>query len=442
MKKSFIIPMITIVIYIFLLNGCAAKDKVEDYLLPLTGDNSKQNNEQALSDNEGKKNGAKDTNESYAEDYEITEHNVEETDPSTPETDIQNRESLGLTNEQITRAMNTQKDNYAFSVMDHSLQQLYVEIYTILSKQAVDIIVTSVSAADIDYAFQCVMNDHPEIFYVKGYTYTKFSVDGEIRRIAFSGTYTMEADKIASMRTAIEKYVNNCINGMEDTQDDYQKVKYVYEYLVNHTEYNLEAKENQNICSVCVYGESVCQGYAKTMQYILNRLGIPATLVIGMVDTGEGHAWNLVNIDGAYYYVDPTWGDAYYQLEETSEKINSDIPNINYDYLCVTTEQLCTTHVIDNIVPMPRCISMKDNYYVREGAYFETYQRENVQRLFEESYEKGNSYVTLKCASFNVYTEMKKDLITDQTIFSFLRNRADSIAYTSNEDQLTISFWL
>lgn len=437
MKKSFVLPIITIVIYMFLLNGCTAKDNVEDYLLPLIEDSNEQNNEQALSDD-----GAKDINESYAEDYEITEHNIEETDPSTPETDIENRESLGLTSEKITEAMNTQKDNYAFSVMDSSLQQLYVEIYTILSKQATDIIVTSVSVTDIDYAFQCVMNDHPEIFYVKGYTYTKYSVDGEIRRIAFSGTYTMDAEKIVLMQTAIENYVNNCINGMEDTQDDYHKVKYVYEYLVNHTEYNLEAKENQNICSVCVYGESVCQGYAKTMQHILNRIGIPATLVIGMVDTGEGHAWNLVNIDGAYYYVDPTWGDAYYQLDENSEQIESDIPNINYDYLCVTTEQLCTTHVIDNIVPMPQCISMKDNYYVREGAYFETYQRDKVQHLFEESYEKESSYVTLKCASVNVYTEMKKDLITDQTVFSFLRNRADSIAYTSNEDQLTISFWL
>lgn len=429
MKKSFVLPIIAIVIYMFLLNGCAVKDKVEDYLLPLVEDGNEQNTK-------------KDINESYTEDYEVTEHNVEQTDPSTPETDIENRRSLGLTDELIAEKLNVQRGNYAFSVMDSSLQQLYVEIYTILTKQAADIIVTSVSVSDIDYVFQCVMNDHPEIFYVKGYTYTKYSVEDETRRIAFSGTYTMNADEIAAMQTAIEDYADACISGMEDTQDDYRKVKYVYEYLVNHTEYNLEAKENQNICSVCVYGESVCQGYAKTMQYILNRMGIPATLVIGSVDTGEGHAWNLVSIDGDYYYVDPTWGDAYYQLDENSEQMESDIPSINYDYLCVTTEQLCTTHVIDNIVPMPQCISMKDNYYVREGAYFETYQRDMVQRLFEESYEKESAYVTLKCASENVYTEMEKDLITDQTVFSFLQGNTDSIAYTSNEDQFTISFWL
>lgn len=425
MKKTFIIPIIVAMVSMYIITGCSVEDSVKDYLLPLIGDSSKRDVDHSNNDN-----------------YEITEYVVEEAEPTTPETDIQNRKAIGLTTEQITRTMVTQKENYAFSVMNPTLRQLYAEIYTILTKQAIDIVVTSVSVADIDYAFQCVMNDHPEIFYVKGYTYTNYSVDGEIRRLAFSGTYTMNAAEIIAMREKIENYVTTCINGMDHTQDDYQKVKYVYEYLVNHTEYNLEAKENQNICSVCVYGESVCQGYAKTMQYILTRIGIPATLVIGRVDTGEGHAWNLVNIEGSYYYVDPTWGDAYYKLDENSEQIDSDIPNINYDYLCVTTEQLCTTHVIDNIVPMPQCVSMKDNYYVREGAYFETYQREIVQKLFENSYERGSSYVTLKCASLSVYEEMKKDLITDQIIFSFLRNRADTIAYTSNQDQMTISFWL
>lgn len=439
MKKTFALPIIILVIYMFFLNGCAAEDNIEDYLRPLIESNSEQSDEQEQSDNELKN---EDTNEPNKDAYEVTEHDVEEADPLTPEADIKNRELLGITSELIPHIMEEQKDNYAFSVMDNSLQQLYAEIYTILSNHATDIIVTSVSSEDIDYVFQCVMNDHPEIFYVKGYTYTKYSVGDEIRRIAFSGTYTMDIDQIAVMKKAIDNYVDQCINGIEDTQDDYHKVKYVYEYLVNHTEYNLRARENQNICSVCVYGESVCQGYAKTMQYILNQMEIQATLVIGMVDSGEGHAWDLVNINGDYYYVDPTWGDAYYQLDADSKQLESGIPNINYDYLCVTTEQLCTTHVVDNIVPMPQCISMADNYYVREGAYFETYQRDKVQELFEDSYAKENPYVTLKCASPDVYREMEKDLITKQTVFSFLRNNAESIAYTSNEDQLTISFWL
>ena len=52
----------------------------------------------------------------------------------------------------------------------------------------------------------------------------------------------------------------------------------------------------------------------------------------GTVITGEGHAWNLVNIDGAYYYTDVTWGDATYLFDQQAMTgAGSDV--VNYDYL-------------------------------------------------------------------------------------------------------------
>ena len=57
--------------------------------------------------------------------------------------------------------------------------------------------------------------------------------------------------------------------------------KYIYEYLVNNVQYVEEAPDNQNIYSALVGKATVCAGYAKANQYLLNRMGIYCTYVIG-----------------------------------------------------------------------------------------------------------------------------------------------------------------
>ena len=187
-------------------------------------------------------------------------------------------------------------------------------------------------------------------------------------------------------------------------------------------------------------GSSVCQGYAKATQYLLNHLGVPCTLVQGRVDTGEAHAWNLVQVDGSFYYVDTTWGDASYQMEDGSAE--STLPEINYDYLCVTTEDLLRTHSIDSVVPMPECTDRAANYYVREGAYFTTYDEVQMQEIFDRAWESGRTDVTVKCADEGCYQTVCDALIGEQEIFRYLPENHSTISYAQNEKQLSLTFWV
>ena len=151
----------------------------------------------------------------------------------------------------------------------------------------------------IDQIFQCVLIDHPELFYVEGYTYTKYERGGSLLAIDFSGTYSMDSQSALTRKEAIEAGAAVYLSGIAAESSEYEKVKYVYETLIRNTDYDLNSVDNQNIYSVFVNHLSVCQGYAKAAQYLLNRLGVECTLVMGTVDTGEGHAWNLVKVDGA-----------------------------------------------------------------------------------------------------------------------------------------------
>lgn len=363
------------------------------------------------------------------------------------QSDLYMQEDLGAMQEDIEQqeqvVKRAEEKGYAYSMLPENEQVLYLEIRDALVQFEEDVKLSSCDKLEISHAFQCVLNDHPEIFYVDGYTYTEYTLGDILKKITFTGTYRFNQEEIQQKQAQIDSYVNQCLADMPADADDYTKVKYIYEYLIHHTEYDAAAEDNQNICSVFIEGRSVCQGYAKATQYLLDKAGIFSTLVLGRVIGGEGHAWNLVQIDGKYYYVDTTWGDASYQAVGGAASYPGErIPTINYDYLCVSTEQMNLTHTLDNVVDLPLCDSMENNYYVREGLYFTEWDEEQIKRIFEEEYEKGSAYVTLKCAGYDVYRQMQEALIEHQEIFRYLDCPDGVVSYSDDEKQYSMSFWL
>ncbi len=335
-----------------------------------------------------------------------------------------------------------QTDCYAFGKLSEDEQEVYLEILEALIHFKENVKLSSCDKELISRVFQCVLNDHPEIFYVDGYSYTEYTLGSILKKITFTGSYRFSPEEVKEKQMQIDNYVNQCLAGMPEDADEYEKVKYVYEYLIHHTDYDAAAKDSQNICSVFLERKSVCQGYAKATQYLLNRAGVFATLVLGEVVGGEGHAWNLVRIDGAYYYVDTTWGDASYQAVGGSDYPIEKIPTINYDYLCVTTEQMEQTHTQDNVVEMPECTSMDANFYVREGVYFTEFDEKKIEKIFMDSYERGDTYVTLKCEGPDIYRKMQETLIGEQGVFRYLDCPDKAVSYVENEKQYSLSFWL
>lgn len=151
-----------------------------------------------------------------------------------------------------------QEDCYAFGKLAEEEQEVYLEILEALIHFRENVKLSSCDKELISRVFQCVLNDHPEIFYVDGYSYTEYTLGSILKKITFTGSYQFSPEEVEEKQKRIENYVNQCLAGMPADADEYEKVKYVYEYLIHHTDYDAAAKDSQNICSVFLERKSVC----------------------------------------------------------------------------------------------------------------------------------------------------------------------------------------
>lgn len=337
------------------------------------------------------------------------------------------------------------QDSYAYSRLDSDLKRDYREIYAVITNMLTDVILTSKDTKDIDLAFKCMMVDHPEIFYVKGYSLGKYMYGTTIDRISLTGTYTYTKGEVEIKKQEIEAYITNVIYGAP-VGDDYAKIKYVYDYLIRNNVYEEDSPDNQNILSVVENGRTVCQGYAKMTQLLLNRMGLFCTLVNGTASGSNGvgggnasewgsHVWNIVKCNGRYYNMDTTWGDAAFTLvdEETG---NAPTIEINYEFLLVNDATLKGTHRPKPVVTMPVCDSLNDNYYVHDGRYFTEIDEEQLERVFDNAYATADTLVFLKAADLSVYGELKEYLIDKQNIFKYVSG--DNIKYVEYPERRLI----
>ena len=78
----------------------------------------------------------------------------------------------------------------------------------------------------------------------------------------FTPKFTLTDDERMDMQAQIDETVSQILAGIDAQAPDYDKAKYVFDYLASNVAYSTGAPDNQNIISVFVNGETVCQGYA------------------------------------------------------------------------------------------------------------------------------------------------------------------------------------
>ncbi|MFJ8064794.1 DUF5050 domain-containing protein [Psychrobacillus sp. NPDC096426] len=175
--------------------------------------------------------------------------------------------------------------------------------------------------------------ENPEIMYYSG---ARFSSNGTIEFY-----YSLPTKKVIANQLALQQEVDKVLSSIiRPNYSDFDKVKAIHDYIALSTAYDWDNYLNGTVPadSYTAYGSliqgiAVCDGYAKAAQLLMNRLGIENYYVYGTANGGL-HSWNLIKLNGTFYWMDITWDDP--------------APNqdgyVRYSYFLITSDQLRKDH--------------------------------------------------------------------------------------------------
>lgn len=217
------------------------------------------------------------------------------------------------------------------------------------------------------------------------YTYvTKFSktdtgYEGIIR---VSVNYRFDKDFFQKYETGVQ----NAVKDMDVAgKSDYDKAYAVCKWIGNrkNIKYNLDYAKNQSGMYAMVERQAVCAGMTKLCNYMGRYVGLDVIDEEGATAT-DRHAWNLMKIDGEWYYSDPT-------------NCKSDISTYEsflqgYDWLRITTTAIDEAYKDD-----------RDTYKTQDLSYLNNHSSCNGNHVWNKGTPKGSAgcvvplYFTHEC---------------------------------------------
>ncbi|MBQ9784553.1 MAG: hypothetical protein IJW29_03530 [Clostridia bacterium] len=245
------------------------------------------------------------------------------------------------------------------------------------------------STDDVALVADAYRRDHAEHFWI-GSTYTMRGTTDAVT--VYVPSYELSGEALADARVAFNNAVEAFLDGITFDMSEYDRELLLHDRLASHVTYDLGAPNAHNAYGALVEGRAVCEGYAEALQVLLHRAWIESVLVFGSSvnpSTGspEGHAWNMVEIDGKYYHVDLTWND-----QET---------NTYHAYFNLTDAMIAEDHTVDPTpYALPAC-EATDAFYFNVGGYKLTdYTVESIAAYLERHDLRANFYIENNSASF------------------------------------------
>lgn len=331
---------------------------------------------------------------------------------------------------------------YTKSTLSGQERYLYDQILPALQNQEAEITDLYPDTAMIQKVVTAIDRDYPELFWFSGTGQIETTLlAGKALEASYQPVYTMDAAQREATQTQIDQWTADCLATIDRNASEYDQALGVYTYLINHADYQMV--DSNSIVNIMVNGAGLCGCYAKTYQYLLLQLGIDVAYVTGQAG-GESHAWNLAWLDGTPCWIDPTWGDPVFTGGDESQ-------GPAYEYFGLTSDDLTRTHTIDSTVPVPDCTANTNNYFVRSGLYFPSYDATALVSTLQRAMAAGEAQVSVRFAD-DAYVTACASLLDGgelSNVFQQAAQRAgvevaplSSLWYTRNDEMGVLTFLL
>lgn len=180
----------------------------------------------------------------------------------------------------------------------------------------------------VNKALKC---DHPKLFWL-WFIFIIEICSTDTMKINVTIKSIFQKNEIEKKENELENKVTDILNQMYNkigkNATDYDKAKYIHDYICKNCTYFHYPKEEsdavkwkvQTAYGCLCEGKAVCEGIARAYQLLMNRAGVECRTIYGaanedclviklskVLDSNLNHAWNIIKINGEWRHVDVTW---------------------------------------------------------------------------------------------------------------------------------------
>ena len=324
------------------------------------------------------------------------------------------------------------KGELEYDSLNHLQQSIYDRILTASNDLNTGMleIPSDSTMEDIQKSFGAVTSDTPGHFWLQ----KSFEVTTQGDKVYVTLRYLVDSmEQKEEMQKQLSEAMDSILKSIPADADDFTKELMIHDWLLNRVSYSDEAAADTtggHASAYTVYGaiveqKAVCEGYARSMQLLLNKVNVPCALIsgVGVDQSGKSsdHMWNIVTIDGKKYHLDATWNDAVLVEGEQS---------FSHIYFNVTDDVISADH---KDFQSPGCKDDDANYYVKKNWSFDFYDettRNAIQTAMVEGAVDRNRVLEFQFTNEEAYNAAYQGLVEEQDVFTLLKSANEGIGST------------